>query len=508
MATDGAPPIPLPNDPSLEQLRKQARELQAEMRRDDPSLKLSAAQRAVARRYGFASWPKLVHHLEVVARYTWRPEDAPADPMPGGDFLRLACLAYTDDDGPDRWARAHAFLGDQPNIARVDVHNAAACADASALRDLLGADPMSARREGGPFRWEPLMYLAYARHDPGITEARVVESARLLLDHGADANIGYLWHGMPSPFTALTGAFGEGELGPVRQPRHPRSLALARVLLEAGADPNDSQTLYNRMFGDDDDHLMLLLEFGLGTGDGGPWRARLGDVIAAPAELLRGQLRWAVMHDQPARVRLLLEHGVDPVAAIRDGRTPLELALLSGNAAVAAILEQHGAAEPRLDGVDAFVAAVLADDRSAVEATDREVIERAKTARPGLIVWSAARRNAAAVALLVELGFDVNARGRADVPVEQEWETALHAAVANGDRGLVDLLLAAGADPDIRDARFDATPLGWARYGDHAELVALLEPLVPGPGRVTSPSVHPWFPRRSGSAHAIATSPS
>ena len=48
MATDAAPPIPLPDDPSIEQLRKQARELQAEMRRDDPSVKLSSAQRLVA----------------------------------------------------------------------------------------------------------------------------------------------------------------------------------------------------------------------------------------------------------------------------------------------------------------------------------------------------------------------------------------------------------------------------------------------------------------------------
>ena len=36
------------------------------------------------------------------------------------------------------------------------------------------------------------------------------------------------------------------------------------------------------MFGDDDDHLVLLFEFGLGTGDGGPWRNRLGDAIDSP----------------------------------------------------------------------------------------------------------------------------------------------------------------------------------------------------------------------------------
>ncbi len=474
MATDGATPIPLPDDPSLEQLRKQARELQVEMRRDDPSTKLSAAQRVVARRHGFASWPKLVHHLEVVSQYTWRPDVVPTTATPGDDFLRLACLTYSDDDGPDRWTRAAALLDADPNLARGDVHAAAACADAVALTKLLTADAMAARREGGPFQWQPLMYLSYARHDPEITETRVVESARLLLGHGGDANIGYLWHGMPSPFTALTGAFGEGELGPVRQPRHPHSCALARVLLEAGADPNDSQTLYNRMFGDDDDHLVLLLEFGLGGGDGGPWRARLGDAIATPAELLRGQLRWAVMHDQTARVRLLIEHGVDVVVSFSDGRTPLELASLSGNTAVVAMLEQHGAAAPTLDGVDAFVAAVLAGDHAAVVGTDREVVERAKVERPGLIVWATARRNTAAVERLVVLGFDVNALGRSDVPVEQAWETALHAAVANDDTVLVRLLLESGADPSLKDARFDSTPLGWAQHFGHEDLVAAL----------------------------------
>ncbi len=77
---------------------------------------------------------------------------------------------------------------------------------------------------------------------------------------------------LPTPFTVLTRVLGEGELGPARQPRHPHSLALGRMLLEAGADPNDGQALYNRMFEPGNDHLELVFEFGLGTGDGGPWR--------------------------------------------------------------------------------------------------------------------------------------------------------------------------------------------------------------------------------------------
>ena len=233
------------------------------------------------------------------------------------------------------------------------------------------------------------------------------------------------------------------------------------------------------MFGDDDDHLVLLFEFGLGRGNGGPWRERLGDAIDPPEELVRSQLRWAATHDQRARVRLLLAHGVDAGAAFADGRTAIELAALTGNTAVVSILEEHGAQAPSFDDLDAFVAAVLEGDERTALAAAPELIERARAARPGLIVWAAGRANAKAVDLLIRLGFDVNALGRADVPVEHEWETGLHAAVSIGDRGLVERLLAAGADVTIKDARFEATALGWARHFEHSDLVAVLERITP-----------------------------
>ena len=110
-------PEPLPNDPSLEQLRKQARELQRDKRVADPAFPLSSAQREIARRYGFASWPRLVHHLEVVARYTWRPEDAPAAESLADEMLRFAFLTYTDRDGPARWERARSTIRRQATRA-------------------------------------------------------------------------------------------------------------------------------------------------------------------------------------------------------------------------------------------------------------------------------------------------------------------------------------------------------------------------------------------------------
>ncbi|MGH3181516.1 MAG: hypothetical protein ACRDOE_06365 [Streptosporangiaceae bacterium] len=52
--------------------------------------------------------------------------------------------------------------------------------------------------------------------------------------------------------------------------------------MEAGADPNDGQTLYNRMFGTNDDHLILLFEYGLGRDTRGPWHRLLLESLESP----------------------------------------------------------------------------------------------------------------------------------------------------------------------------------------------------------------------------------
>src|SRR6185503_8181608 len=56
----------LPARPSLEQLRKQAKERLETLRASAPSARLSDAQLALAREHGFASWPKLIAHVEGV----------------------------------------------------------------------------------------------------------------------------------------------------------------------------------------------------------------------------------------------------------------------------------------------------------------------------------------------------------------------------------------------------------------------------------------------------------
>ena len=487
----------LPEQPSLEQLRNQAKDLRravlagstaatAEVTARYPDaqvpagapLSLQTAQLVIARRYGFTSWTRLKRHVEILQRYSRFP-DRVSTSDDADTFLRLACLNYADD-APARWAEARQILERAPGIVEGNAHVAAAAAQPEVLRRVLAADPAAARREGGPFQWEPLFYLAYARHDPAVSLDATLQSARLLLDAGANPNAGYLWHGLPTPFTVLTGIFGEGEAGPERQPRHPHSLALARLLLTAGADPNDGQALYNRMFQPDNDHLAVLFEFGLGTGDGGPWRRLLGDELDAPAAMLRGELAWAITHGMTARVQLLVAHGVDLTAPL-DGASAAAMAATTGHQDLVDYLVAHGAPPLDLAPHEAFTAAVLAADRAALGrllAGHPELAATMRAERPALITWATACGSAAAVELLAELGFDVNAKGRTDVPSDQPWQTALHKAAEDGNLELAQTLLRLGADPDIRDQRFDGTPLSWARHFGQQELIDLLEPLT------------------------------
>jgi hypothetical protein len=493
--------VRLPDDPDFEQLRKQAKDLRNQARSGDSEAlalvgahhpggphppSLAGAQLVIARRHGFPSWAALKRHIRTIRHYRRVPDQVEAAASRADEFLLLACLRYGHDDRPARWKRAADLLAAHPGLTADSVHAAAAAADPDTLAGLLAADPASATAEGGPFGWEPILYLAYARHDPGISADAVVRTARLLLDHRADPNAGYLWHGLTSPFTALAGALGGGEAG---QPAHPEADALARTLLAAGADPNDAQALYNRQFGAADDHLRLLIDHGLGHG-GGPWRARLGDAVPSPADLIADQLWWAVTHDLAERVRLLAECA-DLRAPFRfpddrpvhlrawDGSTPARLAALCGSTRVSEYLAAQGASWSPTDGVDALVAAALSGDRAAV-GREREHAPAACRQRPGLIVWAAARGAWHAVPLLVDLGFDVDALGRGDVPLEQPWETALHQAAAADDPAGARLLLGLGADPDIHDARFDGTPLAWAEHFAHTAVAELLRPLTHG----------------------------
>src|SRR6266851_5311196 len=317
----------LPSEPSLTQLRHQARDLQRAVRRRAPdalaevaerhpagrpddaaaaSFPLSAAQLVVARRYDFPSWPRLRRYVEVVERYSRFPDRmaarGPEDPA--DEFLQLGCLYY-DDDQPERWAQARQVLLAHPEITQVSVYAAAAAADVPQLQAHLG----------------------------------------------------------------------------------------------------------------------------LGQGDGGPWKARMGDALDTPEQMVRGQLHWAVTHGMAERVRLLVEHGVDIVSPFGgDELTPAQRAATTGHPELVRYLVEQGAPAPDLRPDERFVAAALTADRATVaelRAAHPGLADAVREARPALIVWAAAQGQPGSVELLAGLGFDVNARGRSDVPAADPWQTAL-----------------------------------------------------------------------------------
>jgi hypothetical protein len=487
------PPRGLPGNANLEQLRNGAKSFQRAVRAGDagaaavvrefhprfpgaqpgsPQLDgftRADAQLVVARSFNFPSWPKLKTYLETVSAYARSPHEQPVggplatEAERADEFLRLACLNYGNDD-PARRQRAAELLAAHPELASASIYTAAAAGDAEAVSPFLGGDPSAANLPGGPFDWSPLLYVTYSRVGDRPLGAAAVQVARLLLDAGADPNAGYLWEGLSPPFTALTGALGSGDDDP---PAPEHGLALARLLLERGADPNDSQTLYNEAEDSYDGWIELLLEFGLGTGDGGPWHRRLAPALESPRDMLEDALKAAAGKGFGHRTRLLLDHGADPNGygtrhPIYHGRGALEEAALSGHPDIVAMLEAAGARNV-LDQTDVFICMATAGDRSRAEGQlrgDPSLRERAIARRPEQIVRAAAAGRLEAVAFLIEHGFDVNAiDGTTPLHV-----TALHEAARRGSLAMLQLLVEHGANPNLRDSGYDATPAGWAEH--------------------------------------------
>ncbi|MGP5639441.1 ankyrin repeat domain-containing protein [Brachybacterium tyrofermentans] len=512
----------LPDHPDLSHLRRQAKSLRDRVRRGDqqaidqvsdhhpearalvpllgaegtsPPFALADAQLTLSRAYGFPSWPALRRHVDEVHRLTRRPHLAPLGT--GADrLLRLACLDYGSTTRGSS-AEAAVLLAADPSLSRASLATAAATGDLLAAREILEADPSAVHREDGPFGWTPLLYLTYSRLGgaPGPLTERQIDHlgvARLLLAAGADPNAGFLWDGLTSPFTALTGAFGGGEQG---APPHPQELELARLLLEAGASANDSQTIYNRGAGDahardDTEYLELLLQAGLGRGDGGPWHRLLAPRHPAPRQLLAEALQHAAHAGLPRRVRLLLDHGADPdlrsTHPVYFGRSPYEEAVLQGNPGVSDLLERAGAATSSVGDPERVVGELLAPagsdgtstrsdggpaggsaGRSAGSGADAALLDVVRQRHPDLVARAAAAGRADAIERCLGHGFGIDARTPAGL-------TALHEAAVRGDTGIVTLLFSRGADPELRDPQHGATPGGWAAHGGHDELAALL----------------------------------
>jgi len=172
----------LPAQPHLGHLRRQARDLLRTARAGDTAsagrvlavsdeLTLAAAQLAVAREYGFASWARL--KAEVRSR--------------SAELAQLAdefCVASVRD-----WTgQAARMLAVRPELAGYSIATALVLGDIARVRQAISADPGLVSRLDERTGWTALHVVCASRWhqlDPARSDG-LVAVARLLLDSGAD----------------------------------------------------------------------------------------------------------------------------------------------------------------------------------------------------------------------------------------------------------------------------------------------------------------------------------
>ncbi|HWY76448.1 MAG TPA: ankyrin repeat domain-containing protein [Verrucomicrobiae bacterium] len=379
-------------------------------------------------------------------------------------------------------AEARQLLAELSPESRNDLFIAAMIGEADLVDEFLRRDRGAATRKGGPKNWGPLLYLSFSRfhQDDPVRAQGMARVAKALLAHGADPNTHYTWeHDEKIKLPVLWAATSESN-----------NPALTRVLLEAGANPNDGESIYHAAEHNHRECLELLLEFGVNlSGPIQPWNNTplyfiLGHSpsSAAAADVLAGT-RWLLEHGadpnaasykcegRPIHLaaahgwgtelfELLFRHGADINIRQTDGKSAYVLAARHGNVAAMDWLRDHGA-ETILSPADEILAACGRGDETALKSL--------LTNSPGLtqslpiedkrmIVSAASNDRAEAVRLMLFAGIPVDTAG-------QGGETALHFAAWFGNIATVQVLLARGAPLEIRDTTYNAPPLGWACHG-------------------------------------------
>ena len=436
---------------TLDTLKTEAKRRLKAMRAADPAITLRAAQLAVARDYGFDGWMALKAALADIALGRLSPDER------AEAFLRQC---HWDGDA----AAARRILARHPEVARHDLLTAIVCGDVAEVERRLAADPGAARRKGGPLGWEPLLYLAYGQFDG----ANALTIAGRLLDLGADPNA-WFNDGWDNPFTVLCGVIGQGEGG--RAP-HPQADALADLLIERGAEPFDTQALYNTSIADDDTTWLERLHAAcVARGEDLRWRAA-GRGLSANFEVatIDYLLGNAVTNDHQKRVIWLIAHGANPSGVnAYSGHPHHTQALLQGLTGTAGLLAQRGARVMHLTGPLAFQVAAMRRSRSAVQALAAAQPELLSD--PGPLIQAAAQGAADVVALLLEAGMPPDL-------AQRDGRRALHSAASSGSVETARLLIEAGADIEARGTQYDASPLSFAHFFGRAAMVDYLTPLT------------------------------
>lgn len=357
-----------------------------------------------------------------------------------------------------------------------------------ALRLLTGdAQGVDAHAPLPPWGAPPLALVAFSSLAMLGHEAALLAALNQLLAAGASPNAG-----LPDPeatpetadrpLPALYGAVARA-----------RSLALVQRLLEAGAEPNDQESLYHAVEQDDRRIVAALVAAGARwPGTNALFRqldfeplAHLQQVLALGADAnelspttATRPLQHAVLRGRSlAHLQLLQAHGGDVGALDAHGHNLAWHAARAGRSEVLAWLAPLGVLPPA--GLqDRFLAACAAADATTAQALLAQ--------HPGLIgelpVWhqallpeQAQRGALASVRLMLALGWPVSVPG--------PWQaSALNQAAFRGDAAMVALLLQHGARWSERNG-YGGTALGSCLHagnnepvpgGDYAEVLRLL----------------------------------
>ncbi|WP_164545450.1 ankyrin repeat domain-containing protein [Paenibacillus albus] len=381
--------------------------------------------------------------------------------------------------------KAKTILAANKQLSVSSIYVAAALGDADHVRSLLASDSQAARKPGGPEQWEPLLYMSFScfmKHRE--YSDRFVQTALVLLEHGADPNAFCLQKDDPygRKLSALYGVIGAAGNVPV-----------AKVLLEAGANPNDGESLYHAAEWPALDGLELLYQYGGDIGAtpaiffhkldfedeaGVKWFLEHG---AGPNQVFCDYgttLHWAVYRGRSASIiELLLNYGVDVNALRPDGKTAYMLAVRYGLTEIADLLSKHGASTEAGETDRLFGAYANVDEQAVRSILEKQpALLGSLSEKDKMMIIEFAELNMAdSVKLMLKSGFDSS--------VSKEPGTALHFATWHGNVETVRVLVEHGASLIALNA-YGGTPLGSATHGSihrlharpgaHAEVVEVL----------------------------------
>lgn len=350
------------------------------------------------------------------------------------------------------------MLAEHPDLVGEDPGLACAIGDEAALCRAITADPAWGNRSSGPLALPPLIAVTHSSllQLPEFRD-RLHGCAQLLLAAGADPNqrVGNRWPPASlrapddrNPLSALYGAAGKNH-----------DVALTQMLLDAGADPNDGESLYHSL--ESPACTRLLLEHGARVvGSNALYRA-LDLESSEPLELLLQHggdpnepagnapltdwgtpLLWAIRRRRSVRhVATLLSAGADPGVRSAAGIGAYSLALQFGLPAVAQLLRAAGAADAMSED-ELFVAACArgdANEARRIQARRPDLPTALSEAQLRLLPDMAGEGGDDGARLMVELGWPIAVRGG-------DWSaSALNLAVFRGNVELTRFLLAHGA---------------------------------------------------------------